>query len=477
MKITPVILCGGSGTRLWPLSRQHYPKQFLKLVGDTTLFQQSVSRAIAIQNNDIQIDEILILTNENHRFLVLEQLDELKLKTPVRILLEPKPKNTAPALTLAALAAQDTNPDSVLVVTPADHYVKDLNQFTLVMHEAIKAVQGKTIVTLGINPTRPDTGFGYIHFEGEGLVKNVLTFKEKPDLKTAQEMINQGQHAWNGGMFILQSETWLDAIQQCNSDIFNTVQKAWHNKNKDQWFERPDTELFKQLSSDSIDYAVMEKAKELSVDVRLVVLDAGWSDLGSFDALDEIDDKDKDGNIFKGDVVSLNTKNTIVITSKKNISLLGVKNLIVIDTADSVLVANKNDAQSIKELVKLLEEKHQHLLSEHKKVNRPWGWFETIDEGVNFKVKRIQVNPGSKLSYQSHQFRNEHWVVVKGKAIIIQDDKKKTLEHDQSTYIKKGVKHQLINNEKTDLEIIEVQTGTKVIEEDIKRFEDSYGRI
>ena len=477
MKITPVILCGGSGTRLWPLSRQHYPKQFLKLVGDATLFQQSVSRAIALQNDDIQIEEILIITNENHRFLVLEQLDELKLKTPVRILLEPEPKNTAPALTLAALAAQDVNPDSILVVTPADHYVKDLNQFTLAMREAINAAQVKTIVTLGINPSRPYTGFGYIHYEGDDLVKNVLTFKEKPDLETAQRMIAQGQHAWNGGMFILQSKSWLNAIQQSNPEIANSINKAWKNKNTDQWFERPDAQIFNQSPSDSIDYAVMEKSKELSIDVKLVVLDAGWSDLGSFDALDEIEDKDKDGNIFKGDVVSLNTKNSIAITSKKNISLLGVSDLIVIETADSVLVSNKNDAQSIKELAKLLEKNHQYLLSEHKKVNRPWGWFETIDEGENFKVKRIQVNPGAKLSYQSHQFRNEHWVVVKGKATIIQDDKEITLEHDQSTYIKKGVKHQLINNEKTNLEIIEVQTGTKVIEEDIERFEDSYGRV
>ena len=477
MKITPVILCGGSGTRLWPLSRQHYPKQFLNLVGDSTLFQQSVSRAIALENDDIQIEEILIVTNENHRFLVLEQLYELKLKVPTRILLEPEPKNTAPALTLAALAAQDSNPDSVLVVTPADHYVKDLHQFTLSMHEAIRAVEDKTIVTLGINPTRPDTGFGYIHYEGDDVVKHALTFKEKPDHKVAQQMIDQGQHAWNGGMFILQSKTWLDAIQQSNPEIYTSIENTWQNKKIDQWFERPDAKLFKQSPSDSIDYAVMEKNKELGVDVRLVVLDAGWSDLGSFDALDEIEDKDKYGNIFSGDVVSLNTKNSIAISSKKNISLLGVSDLIVVETADSVLVANKNNAQSIKELIKLLEEKHQHLLNEHSKVNRPWGWFEIIDEGKNFKVKRIQVSPGAKLSYQSHAYRNEHWVVVRGKATIIQDGKEMTLENDQSTYIKKEVRHQLINNEKINLEIIEVQTGSKVIENDIRRFDDIYGRL
>ena len=476
MKITPVILCGGSGTRLWPLSRQHYPKQFLKLVGDTTLFKQSIIRAVNLENDDVQIEEILIVTNENHRFLVLEQFDELKLKTPVRILLEPEPKNTAPALTLAALAAQDTNPDSVLVVTPADHYVKDLNQFIQAMHDAIKAAQDKTIVTLGVNPTRPDTGFGYIHYEGDSEIKNVLTFKEKPDLKAAQKMIEQGHYAWNGGMFILQSKTWLNAIQQSNPEIVNAVKKAWQNKKTDQWFERANDELFKHTPWNSIDYAVMEKTKELGVDVKLVVLDAGWSDLGSFDALDEIEAKDKDGNIFKGDVASLSTKNTIAISNKKNISLLGVEHLIVIETADSVLVANKHDVQSIKNLVKLLEKNHKNLLDEHNRVNRPWGWFETVDLGKNFKVKRIQVSPGAKLSYQSHQFRNEHWVVLKGIATVIYDDKQMRLNYNESTYIKAGIKHQLINQENEPLEIIEVQIGTKVIEEDIQRFKDDYGR-
>ncbi len=476
MKITPVILCGGSGTRLWPLSRQHYPKQFLKLVGDNTLFQQSVSRAIALENDEIQIEEILIVTNENHRFLVLEQLDALKLKTPLRILLEPEPRNTAPALTLSALAAQDTNLDSILVVTPSDHYVKDLHQFTQATQEAIRAAQAKTILTLGINPTRADTGFGYIHYEGDAAVKNVLTFKEKPELDAAKVMIEQGQYSWNGGIFILKSKTWLDAILQSNEDIYKSMKNAWQNKKTDQWFERPDEESFKCTPSDSIDYAVMEKAKQLNLDIKLVILDAGWSDLGSFDALDEIENKGNNENIFKGDVVSLNAKNNIAISSKKNISLLGVENLIVIETADSVLVANKNHAQSLKELVKLLEKNHGHLLNEHTRVNRPWGWFETVDLGKNFKVKRIQVNPGAKLSYQSHQFRNEHWVVIKGKATLVYNGKEKIIDHDESTYIKVGVKHQLINKEKEPLEIVEVQTGTKVIEEDIKRFEDNYGR-
>lgn len=476
MKITPVILCGGSGTRLWPLSRQHYPKQFLKLVGDTTLFQQSVSRTIALQNDDNQIEEILIITNENQRFLVLEQLDELKLNVSIRILLEPEPKNTAPALTLAALAAQDVNPDSILVVTPADHYVKNLQQFIKVMHGAINAAQGKVIVTLGINPTRPDTGFGYIHYESDDEVKHVLTFKEKPELVAAKQMIEQGHHAWNSGMFILQSKTWLDAIQLSNPEIAKSISKAWKNKNTDQWFERPDAELFKQSPSDSIDYAVMEKAKELGVDEKLIVLDAGWSDLGSFDALDEIEEKDKNGNIFKGDVVSLNTQNTIAISSKKNVSLLGVENLIVIETADSVLVANKNDAQSIKELVKVIEKNHQPLLDEHKRVNRPWGWFETLEESDSFKVKRIQINPGKSISLQRHQKRSEHWVVVQGKAIVQQDNEEYELSMNESTYIHKNQVHRLSNKKNEILKIIEVQSGEYVGEDDIERLEDSYGR-
>ncbi len=475
-KITPVILCGGSGTRLWPLSRQHFPKQFLKLVGETTLFQQSVMRAVALESHDTQIEEILIVTNEHHRFLVLEQLEALTLKPKTTILLESEPRNTAPALTLAALAGRDTNPDSVLVVTPADHYVKDLKSFTEAMHCAIKAAKEATIVILGIVPTRPDTGFGYIEYKGDESCKDVITFKEKPDLEAAKNMIRAGQHAWNAGMFILRSHTWLDAIQRSNPEIASSINTAWQNKTSDQWFTRADPQSFAASPSDSIDYAVMEKASALNVAVRLVLLSAGWSDLGSFDALDQIEAKDSEGNVLKGDVVSLNSSNNIAIASKKNISLLGVHNLILIETADSVLVANKDDAQSIKALVGLLDKEHGHLLSEHTRVNRPWGWYETIDEGENFKVKRIAVKPMAKLSYQAHQFRNEHWVVVKGKASIVRDGEEITLHHDESTYIKKGVKHQLMNNQESLLEIIEVQTGEKVVEEDIIRFEDKYGR-
>jgi len=476
MKITPIILCGGSGTRLWPLSRQHYPKQFLKLVGDTTLFQQSVSRANALESEKIQIEEILIVTNESHRFLVLEQLNELKSKVSIRILLESEPKNTAPALSIAALAAIEKNPKSILVVTPADHFVKDNSSFILAMHTAIHAVKNKTIVTLGIQPSRPDTGFGYIEYQGKEAVKDVLAFKEKPDIETAKSMIAKSQHAWNGGIFILQSNTWINAIAQSNKQISDSVEKSWQLKSNDQWFVRPDENYFKNSPSDSIDYAVMEQTKTLGINMKLVLLNAGWSDLGSFDALDEIKSKDMDGNIFKGDVVNLNTKNTIAIASKKNLSLLGVDNLIVIETADSVLVANKDNTQSIKELVMILEKNHLNLLNDHTKVNRPWGWFDTIDEGENFKVKRIQVNPKKSISLQKHQRRSEHWVVIKGQVAITKDDKIFTLKENESVYINKNQIHRISNKTNKIAQIIEVQTGDYLGEDDIERLDDNYGR-
>lgn len=476
MKITPVILCGGSGTRLWPLSRQHFPKQFLKLVGDTTLFQESVIRAIHMENSNIQIQEILIVTNENHRFLVLEQLGMLKLEVPTRILLEPESRNTAPALTLAAIAAHEINPDSLLVVSPADHYIKDLHKYTLSIHEAIKSVKNRMIVTLGIKPTRPDTGFGYIHYGGESLVKNVFSFKEKPDMELAKHMIKQGQYAWNGGIFILQSSTWLDSIQLSNANIYNKIYKAWDNKDIDQWFERPNEKFFKESPSDSIDYSVMEKTNELDINVKLVILDAGWSDLGSFNALDDIEEKDKYGNIFKGDVVALNTHSSIAIATKKNVSLLGLNNLIVIEASDSILVANKNDAQSIKDFVKLLEKNNKSLLIEHKKVHRPWGWFETLEEGKTFKVKLININPGKSISLQRHRYRSEHWVVVKGIANITQDNNCFSLSENESIFIEKNQIHRIKNSLSEILQIIEVQTGEYLGEDDIERINDDYDR-
>lgn len=477
LKITPVILCGGSGTRLWPLSRQHYPKQFLNFFEDKSLFQQCVNRALNIENFYCQIEEILIVTNESHRFLVLEQIDELQIKVPTRILLEPKSKNTAPALTLAALAAQERNRDSILVVTPADHYVKDTTQFTLAIHEAIAELSDKTVITLGIKPTRPDTGFGYIHYvEDKKIVKKVLKFIEKPKLKIAQKMIHEGCYAWNSGIFILKSQAWLDAIKNSNLNLFTRVYSAFKKTKKDSWFERPNETDFKNSPSDSIDYSVMEKHSLLGIQIKLVLLDAGWSDLGVFTALDDIVGADKNRNIFEGDIVALNTKNTIGISNKKNLSLLGVENLIVIVLSDSVLVANKDNVQSIKDLVKIIEKKHPDIVVSHTKENRPWGFFETIEEGKNYKVKLIQIDPGKSISLQKHHQRSEHWVVVSGTASIIRGDEQFELIENQSTYIDKNQVHRLSNNTDKILQIIEIQTGNQLSEDDIVRLEDNYGR-
>jgi len=480
MNISVVILCGGSGTRLWPLSRSDYPKQFISLVGDNSLFQETINRFLSISDNDdIKIDEFLIITNENHRFLVLEQLGNLKLKVPFRIILEPEQRNTAPAITLAALAAFEKNPETTLIVTPSDHYVKNIRSYINSVNNALKKVEDNTIFTLGIKPLRPDSGFGYIHFSGHpsSVQKKVIDFKEKPTLNETKKMIDDGCHVWNSGVFILKSITWLDSIALANHKIYSFVKNSWNKKNSDQWFERPNSEIFKKSPSDSIDYAVMENFKKLNLNVGLFIINAGWTDLGSYCALEDIENKDSNGNILKGDVISSNTKNTIAFATKKNISLLGVDNLIVIETEDTVLVANKENAQSLKEFVNILKKNHEHLLVEHIKVNRPWGWFETMDFGSNFKVKKLLVKPGEKLSYQSHKFRNEHWVVIDGKATIVCDDEYKTLYNNQSTYIKAGVKHQLMNCEQEDLIIIEVQIGSKVIEGDIERFKDIYGRL
>ena len=289
-------------------------------------------------------------------------------------------------------------------------------------------------------------------------------------------MVAKSQHTWNGGIFILQSNTWINAIAQSNKQIYDSVEKSWQLKSSDQWFVRPDENCFKNSPSDSIDYAVMEQTKTLGINMKLVLLNAGWSDLGSFSALDEIKSKDKEGNIFKGDVVSLNSNNTIAIATRKNLSLIGVDNLIVVETSDSMLVANKDNAQSIKEFVMILEKNHMNLLIEHTKVNRPWGWFDTIDEGENFKVKRIQINPKKSISLQKHQRRSEHWVVIKGMATITRDDKVYTLKENESIYIKKNQIHRISNQTNKITQIIEVQSGDYLGEDDIERLEDNYGR-
>jgi mannose-1-phosphate guanylyltransferase/mannose-6-phosphate isomerase len=478
-QVTPVILCGGSGTRLWPLSRTAFPKQFLVLSGKTTLFQQGVERLQTLKNPSVTLNDTLVVTNEEHRFLVLDQLREMK-DVKAQLLLEPIGRNTAPALTLAALQATEKGEDPILIVTPADQTVKDQAAFTRSLHDAIEAALKGSIVVLGIKPTKPDTGFGYIKkdtLEDQHHAFKVLNFTEKPDLAAAEAYLKSGEYFWNGGMFILRASVWLKAIQHFSPDIYEATLKAFNHKTNDDLFIRPNENLFKSIPANSIDYSVIEKCPDSNFEIKMVELDAGWNDLGSWDAVWQVGEKDKDQNVTYGDTLLENTKNSLVYADHKLVSVVGLDNIVVIETSDAILVIDRNQSQEVKMVVNKLSVEKREEKNLHRKVSRPWGWFDSLEEGSNFKVKRIQVNPGASLSLQKHAKRSEHWVVVKGIAEVMCNDKKITLKENESTYIPLGQTHRLSNPGKDILEIIEVQSGSYLGEDDIERFDDSYGRL
>jgi mannose-1-phosphate guanylyltransferase/mannose-6-phosphate isomerase len=477
-QVTPVILCGGSGTRLWPLSRSAFPKQFLVLSGKTTLFQQVVERLWTLKNPFITFNDTLVVTNEEHRFLVLDQLREMK-DVKTRLLLEPIGRNTAPALTLAAFQATEKGEDPILVVTPADQTVKDQAAFTRSLHDAIEVASKGSIVVLGIKPTKPDTGFGYIK-KGKSEDKHhaftVLNFTEKPDLATAETYLKSGDYLWNGGIFVLRASLWLKVIQHFSPDIYRGTLKAFNQETNDGLFIRPAEHLFKLIPAKSIDYAVIEKCPGSSFDIKMVELDAGWNDLGSWDAVWQVCDKDENQNVTYGDSLLENTKSSLIYASHRMVVTSDVTDIVVIETADSVMIINRHEAQNVKNLVSKLHSKEREERNLHRKVSRPWGWFDTLDEEAMFKVKRICVNPGERLSLQKHHHRAEHWVVVKGVAEIKCGEKSFILKENESTFIPKGEFHQLINPGREILEIVEVQSGHYLGEDDIERIDDKYGR-
>ena len=465
MKINPVILSGGSGTRLWPLSREHYPKQLLALLGEQTLLQQTVSRLDGMKH----VAAPLLVCNEEHRFLIAEQMRQLG-KAPADIVLEPVGRNTAPALTLAALALLKHAPDDALMlVMPADHIIQDTDNFRAAVEQGAALAEKGRLVTFGIVPTAPETGYGYIKM-GDG--NNVAAFIEKPDIETASRYVAAGDHFWNSGMFMMQASVWLDELNRYHPAMLEACQAAYEQGQRDADFYRVNALAFGSCQSNSIDYAVMEETDKAAV----VVLDAGWSDIGAWSSLWEASARDAQGNVVQGDVYLHATKNTLLISQHRFLAAVGLDDIIVVETPDAVLVAHKQHAQSVKEIVNRLKAEKRSEYQTHRRVYRPWGSYEGIDAGQRFQVKRLMVNPGASLSLQMHHHRAEHWVVVKGTARVTKGDEVFMLTENQSTYIPLGTTHRLENPGTIPLEIIEVQSGSYLGEDDIVRFEDQYNR-
>ena len=483
--IKAVILSGGAGTRLWPFSREAYPKQFLALIGERSLFQEAVARVLDIRcaSTDFVIQPPLVVCNEMHRFLVAEQLRRLGIEGS-SILLEPAARNTAPALTLAALSAVQEDDDPVLVVLPSDHFIRDVARFQDKLLDAVRWAARGALVTLGIRAGQPETGFGYIH-TGELLddqVRRVRGFTEKPDLATATAYVQSGEYLWNSGIFVLRASIWLDEIARHRPDIHASCSQALALGGRDGDFIRVDTSTFKACLADSIDYAVMEKLSGQAgagrdPGVVVIPLDFGWSDLGSWPTLGDVRPRDEQGNVTLGDIFAQDTRDSLLYAQSRFLATVGIDNLIVIETSDAVLVAHKDRAQDIRLITEHLRssDRSEHIF--HSKVHRPWGDFESIDNGSRYQVKRLTIQPGCSLSLQMHHHRAEHWIVVKGTARVQRADESFLLTENESTYIPVGVQHRLENPGSIPLEIIEVQSGSYLGEDDIVRFEDHYNRL
>jgi mannose-1-phosphate guanylyltransferase / mannose-6-phosphate isomerase len=475
LSLVPVILSGGSGTRLWPMSRQLYPKQFIPLIGKESLFQTTLRRLEGLSS----LAPPIVVCHHEHRFMAAEQLRQLGLGE-VSILLEPAPRNTAPAIGVAALeACYRLHDDAVLLVLPADHIIHDIKAFHEAVQAGFRASTAGLLVTFGIVPDNPETGYGYIH-RGVSLdvvptelnVYRVNEFKEKPDLIRAEEYLSQGGYYWNSGMFMFRATDYLQELQRYAPDIHTACTLAHQQRSKDLDFIRLDPAAFEQSPGESIDYAVMEKTNNAVV----IPLQAGWSDVGSWDALWQAQMRSEADNVTLGDVLVEDCHSCYVNANYRLVAILGMNNTVVIETADAVLVMPKARAQEVRTIVEHLKTSQRVELVLHRKVFRPWGAFENIDVADRFQVKRITVYPGHSLSLQMHHHRAEHWIVVKGTARVVCNDEEFLLSENESTYIPIGAKHRLENPGKITLELIEVQSGSYLREDDIYRFEDKYGR-
>ena len=463
--LQPVLLSGGTGTRLWPLSREAYPKQFLPLAGEDTMVQATWRRVAPLAGA-----APIVVANEEHRFLVAEQLRQIGAPTPA-IVLEPVGRNTAPAIAAAALQALAAGDDPLLLVLPSDHVVRNEAGFRDAVSAACAAAEAGALVTFGIVPDAPETGFGYIQAEtGEG-VRRVLRFVEKPDAVTAQSYLDAGGYYWNSGMFLFRASRYLEELGKFQSGIVASVSAAFAAAKRDGDFIRLDKEAFAASPSDSIDYAVMEKTS----DAKVLPVDIGWNDVGSWSALWEVAERDDDGNAHRGDVIAVDSRNTYAY-AQRLVALVGLDDVVVVETDDAVLVAHKDRVQEVKQVVAQLKESQRSQAVLHRQVSRPWGAYDSIDTGERFQVKRITVKPGGVLSLQMHHHRAEHWIVVSGTARVTRGEETLLLSENQSTYIPLGVTHRLENPGMVPLELIEVQSGSYLGEDDIVRFEDMYGR-
>jgi len=463
--IQPVILSGGSGTRLWPLSRESYPKQFLPLTGELSMLQATWHRVAPLATR-----APLVVANEEHRFVAAEQLQQVG-ANPQAILLEPVGRNTAPAIAVAALEATRDGGDALLLVLPSDHVMADEATFQRIVREAVPAAEAGKLVTFGIVPSGPETGYGYIKAAGGQGVRAVERFVEKPDLATAESYVASGEYLWNSGMFLFKASRYLAELGKLNPLMLETVGLAWTGAKRDSDFTRLHKDAFSAVPSDSIDYAVMEKTQDAAV----IALDAGWSDVGSWAALRDVSSKDTDGNAHHGDVIAIDCRNTYAY-GERLIALIGLDDVVVVETVDAVLVGKSERMQEVKEVVARIKQDKRSEATWHRKVYRPWGAYDSIDNGQRFQVKRITVKPGATLSLQMHHHRAEHWIVVSGTAEVTRGDEVLLLTENQSTYIPLGVTHRLRNPGKLPLELIEVQSGSYLGEDDIVRFEDTYGR-
>lgn len=472
MGVHAVILSGGSGTRLWPLSRASYPKQLIPLVGDISLLQRTGLRSVAIP----EVDGVLVVCNQDHRFIVADQLQTQGID-PLAILLEPIPRNTAPAVALAAMQSQALSgqEDNIILVFPSDHLISNTQAFRAAVEKAIGIAEIGRLVTFGVPPTMPATGYGYIKrgSELEPGVSTVDRFVEKPELEVARKYCADGNYAWNSGMFAFRCDTYLDELNAFRPDIFEACRQSFESRFEDLDFSRMGKDAFVDCPSDSIDYAVMEKTSKAVV----ISMDADWDDVGSWNAVMDSGEKDTEGNVVQGDVRTLDCRNTYLRASDgRLVTAIGVEDLLIVDTPDTLLVAHRDHAQKVKDIVTNLQAEGRTEATTHRKVYRPWGSYETVDLAPRFQVKRIIVNPGQRLSLQMHHHRAEHWIVVGGTALVTRDDESFQLTENQSTFIPLGAKHRLENPGKVPLEMIEVQSGSYLGEDDIVRFEDRYGR-